>query len=85
MHWLLLVISVLFALATVAIAGEPSSAGGPETVARADEFRELSDGYFKQCMSEWDAATHMTEAEWERTCRRIADERAKFRVEEMGK
>jgi hypothetical protein len=32
-------------------------------------------------MKDWDAATHMTKEEWAGTCRRLADERAKFRFE----
>ena len=48
----------------------------------AAEIRKMSDQYFNTCMSDWDAATHMTRKEWARTCRRIADQRAKFRVEE---
>jgi hypothetical protein len=33
---------------------------------------------FEQCMRDWDATTHMTKREWERTCRRVADEREKY-------
>ena len=29
---------------------------------------------FTQCMKDWDAKTHMTKQEWERTCRRVTDE-----------
>jgi hypothetical protein len=86
MHWLLLVTSVLFVLAAGAIAGEPSTAREPDAdAARADEIRVMSYAYFKQCMNDWDAATHMTKNEWESTCRRIADERARFRGEEWGR
>jgi hypothetical protein len=49
------------------------------------ETRAKSDSYFKQCLDDWDAATHMTKVEWQRTCRRIADERSKFMAEQMGK
>src|SRR5262245_46064755 len=49
------------------------------------KFRELSAQYFDTCMKDWDATTHMTKEQWGRTCRRLADERAKFRVEEGGK
>ena len=33
---------------------------------------------FAQCMKDWDAKTHMTTQEWERTCRRVMDERIKY-------
>ena len=50
----------------------------------AQDKRALAETYFKQCMQDWDAATHMTKKEWQSTCRRVADERAKFGVEERG-
>jgi hypothetical protein len=40
---------------------------------------------FKQCLENWDAATHMTKREWERTCRRVVDARVKFLAEQRGK
>jgi hypothetical protein len=49
------------------------------------EIRRISDTYFKQCMQDWDSATHMTKKEWERTCRRVVDGRVRFMIEQMGK
>jgi len=49
------------------------------------EMRELSATHFKQCMQDWDAATHMTKREWERTCRRVVDNRVKFLLEQRDK
>ena len=46
--------------------------------------RELQAQYFNACMNDWDRATHMTKEEWSRTCRRLADERVKFRLEHGG-
>ena len=112
MHWLLLVISVVFALAaaaTVAVpegvpesatppaapeakppASEaakpkspPSAESAPKAPMSSAEVRKIADEHYKQCMNDWDAATHMTKKEWQRTCRRLADNRANFRVE-MG-
>ena len=37
--------------------------------------------YFGKCMNDWDATTHMTKKDWERTCRRLAGQRVKFRLE----
>jgi hypothetical protein len=45
------------------------------------QFRDLYAQYFDTCMKDWDAATHMTKVEWSRTCRRLAQERVKFRLE----
>ncbi len=33
---------------------------------------------FAECMQKWGAKTHMTKREWERTCRRVTDERVKY-------
>jgi hypothetical protein len=96
MHWLLLPVSLLCVLATAAIA-QPAAEETPKATApsttkpdeskskaqpSAAEIRKMSDQYFNTCMSDWDAGTHMTKKEWARTCRRIADDRAKFRSEE---
>jgi hypothetical protein len=45
------------------------------------EFRKLHDEYFASCMQAWDAATHMTKQDWASTCRRLAKERVKYRLE----
>ena len=113
MHWLLLVISVLFVMAAAAVAdpGVVPETAKPPTVVQpspppasvaakkpqpplADsglatmspaEIRKISDTQFKQCLEDWDAATHMTKKEWERTCRRVVDARVKFLAEQRGK
>ena len=43
--------------------------------------RKLFAEYFGKCMNDWDATTHMTKKDWERTCRRLAGQRVKFRLE----
>jgi hypothetical protein len=45
------------------------------------KFQDLFAQYFETCMKDWDTGTHMTKKEWSRTCRRLADQRAKFRLE----
>jgi hypothetical protein len=57
-----------------------SSAVSAQTTSSA-QFRDLFAQYFDTCMKDWDAATHMTKGEWSRTCRRLAEERVKFRLE----
>ncbi|MBO0766937.1 MAG: hypothetical protein J2P50_20420 [Hyphomicrobiaceae bacterium] len=39
---------------------------------------ESSADYLAQCLKDWDAATHMTRAQWARTCRRVATNRVRF-------
>ena len=45
------------------------------------KLRDLSAQYFETCMKDWDSGTRMTKKEWGRTCRRLANQRAKFRLE----
>jgi hypothetical protein len=49
------------------------------------EIRKTSERDFKQCLEDWDAATHMTKKEWERTCRRVVDGRVKFMAQQRWK
>jgi uncharacterized membrane protein YbaN (DUF454 family) len=72
MRILLLPASLSFMLvSTVALAqSDPSG-----------KLRGLSAEYFETCMKDWDRATRMTKKEWSRTCRRLANQRAKFRLE----
>jgi hypothetical protein len=73
------------------VANEPPSP--PPTEAKpktdpkkpAEDKRALAATYFKQCIQDWDAGTHMTRKEWERTCRRVVDGRMKFMVDQMGR
>jgi hypothetical protein len=45
------------------------------------KFQRLFTQYFETCMKDRDKATHMSKAEWSRTCRLLADQRARFRIE----
>ena len=42
------------------------------------DVRGQTDAWFKDCKSGWDAATHMSRRDYERTCQRMAQERVKF-------
>ncbi|HEU4381498.1 MAG TPA: hypothetical protein VFR73_23240 [Hyphomicrobiaceae bacterium] len=44
---------------------------------RTQSAAELRADWFKQCMQDWEPSTHMTKSQWERVCRRVADDRAK--------
>jgi hypothetical protein len=45
--------------------------------------KELAETYFKDCMKDWDEATHMTRRDWEITCRRVTSDRARFRMQQQ--
>jgi hypothetical protein len=46
-----------------------------------EKSRELFAKYFETCMKDWERATRMTKTEWSRTCRRLANQRVKFRLD----
>jgi hypothetical protein len=50
----------------------------------AEQIKEIEDrvSYWRTtCLTDWDAATHMTRKEWRTTCERVAAERRKFLLE----
>ena len=59
----------------------PSAESQPKARESPAEVRKAAEEQYKQCVKDWDAATHMTKQEWQRTCRRLADNRSKFRFE----
>lgn len=71
MRFLMLACSLPFIGAGEVVAAENNS----------PQFRALHAEYFNNCMKDWEVTTHMTKDEWSRTCRRLADERVKFRLE----
>lgn len=48
------------------------------------EEQQLADTYFNECAKDWDTFTHMTRAEWDRTCRRVATDRVRFKIQQQG-
>lgn len=48
-----------------------------QTPGRTKSADELRADWFKQCMQDWEASTHMTKQQWERVCRRVVDDRVK--------
>jgi hypothetical protein len=58
--------------ATAPGAAEPAKSG------------DAGNDYLAQCLRDWDAGTHMTKQEWARTCRRVAENRRKFLLDQRG-
>jgi hypothetical protein len=50
----------------------------PERHEPAKDISARTEAWFKDCKQGWDAATHMTKRDYERTCRRMAQERMNF-------
>jgi transcription elongation factor len=50
----------------------------PAVTAPVPDVRSQTDAWFKDCKHGWDAGTHMSRRDYERTCLRMAQERVKF-------
>ena len=53
-----------------------------------EQLRKLGAEWLRQCLQDWDAATHMTKNEWQTVCRRVSAERTNAlikQVKEQGK
>jgi hypothetical protein len=61
-----------------------AGAAGSAQESSSTQLQKLYAEYFDGCMKDWDTATHMTKKEWTSTCQRVANERAKFHVEQGG-
>jgi hypothetical protein len=57
----------------------------PPTEKSASEIKAIEervDYWRATCLQDWDAATHMTKAEWRTTCERVAAERRTFLLQD---
>jgi len=48
------------------------------------EIKERVAFWLMTCLTDWDAATHMTQKEWRTTCARVAAEREKLLLQDPG-
>jgi hypothetical protein len=56
----------------------------PRKQMRSETEEGMRAEWFKACSNDWDDATHMTRKEWDIVCRRVTDERVKFRMEQRN-
>jgi predicted component of type VI protein secretion system len=81
--------SLLVAVVLVGTAANAQSASQTEAVASppppaaaskepVKDIQAQTEAWFKDCKQGWDAATHMSRRDYERTCLRMAQERIKF-------
>jgi hypothetical protein len=77
----LLLVCLLSLIAADGAANAQSGSSPTASTPSEKMIQEKSAKYYSDCMKSWDAGTHMTKGEWSRTCRRVNDERVKFRVD----
>jgi|SRR6516165_7021265 hypothetical protein len=74
----LLVLGVL--VTTFAQFADPATSAD-EPVDEAQAIKQLPpEDWLTTCLADWDAQTHMTKTEWQRTCERVSRERAYFQL-----
>src|SRR5690349_6550493 len=57
----------------------PASKGvGTRALGHDEALRTRMHTWYEDCRKGWDRSTHMTKKDYERTCRRMANERGKF-------
>ena len=98
-RWLLIYPSLLLIAVTGAYsqsAEQPSKGMAPATAeARArgteadcqgspDQVRACGNRWYNDCLADWDTQTHMSKRDYGRVCRRVADERVKFLLEQRS-
>src|SRR5262245_60933557 len=83
---LLLAVELVFAN-SVALVVSPTPQPSSSTERSAKDIHEIKERvalWLKTCLTDWDAATHMTRKEWRTTCDRVAAEREKFLLQGPG-
>jgi hypothetical protein len=61
----------------------PSKGVGTRAIGQNDQdLRARVDAWYKDCRSSWEATTHMSKRDYDRTCQRMARERIKYLSEQ---
>jgi hypothetical protein len=73
-----------FCLANATALAQPVDRQKASTGKSAEDIKEIKERiafWLKTCLTDWDAATHMSRGEWRTTCNRVATERGAFMLE----
>jgi hypothetical protein len=76
------VLSLLVEGTAFAQTAEPAPAG--KSVEEVEAIKKQSAEWLTTCLSDWDAATHMSKDEWRATCERVSTEREQFYLNTPG-
>jgi hypothetical protein len=69
---------LVYALSLVVASGVAYAQSDPlPKSAASTDAKVHATAMYSQCMQDWDSGTHMTKQQWERTCRRLMQERGK--------
>ena len=72
---------LIVCLASTAASAQSAQRPSPPAGKSAEEMKVIEERvafWRTSCLQDWDAATHMTRAEWRTTCDRVAAERRTF-------
>jgi hypothetical protein len=69
---------LVYGLSLVAASGAAYAQSDPRPKsANSTDVEAHATAMYSQCMQDWDSGTHLTKQQWERTCRRLMQERGK--------
>jgi hypothetical protein len=78
MHYMRSVVCFL----VLCLASATAVAQPPKTAEEIKAIDERVASWRTTCLGDWDAATHMTRAQWRTTCERVAAERRQFLLQD---
>jgi hypothetical protein len=73
---------LIYALSLVVVSGGAYAQSDPRPKSATSNDGARLAAMYSQCMQDWDAGTHLTKQDWERTCRRLMQERGKSALRE---
>jgi hypothetical protein len=74
---------LVYALSLVVASGAAYAQSDPRPKSPAStDVGARAAAMYSQCMQDWDSGTHLTKQEWERTCRRLMQDRGKAALRE---
>jgi hypothetical protein len=81
---------IVFACVPAAAHAQPANQPSKEAMtvpkgdcrSSAEEIRSCGEAWFKDCLNDWDSATHMSKQDYARTCRRVVENRVKALIDQ---
>jgi hypothetical protein len=74
---------LVYALSLVIASGGADAQSDPRTKSvTSTDVGARTAAMYSQCVQDWDSGTHLTKQQWERTCRRLMQERGKSALRE---
>jgi hypothetical protein len=73
---------LIYALSLAVVSGGAYAQSDPRPKSATPSDGARIAAMYSQCLQDWDSGTHLTKQAWERTCRRLMQERSKSALRE---